>query len=47
MSQKRKQQRERHNAQEEKKGKNVVTWIFGGLIALAIIYISVILATMS
>ena len=38
MSQKRKLQRARHAAQEEQKGKNVVKWIFGALIVLAVIY---------
>lgn len=46
MSQKRKLQRARHAAQEEEKGKNIVKWIFGCLVALAIIYMiyTVILA---
>ena len=38
MSQKRKVQRARHDAQEEEKGKTIIKWIFGVLIALAVIY---------
>jgi hypothetical protein len=38
MSQKSKVNRERRAAQQEKKGKKVVNWIFGVLIVLAIFF---------
>lgn len=38
MSQKRKNQRANHNAQEQKKGEKVVMWIGGVLLALAVVY---------
>ncbi len=47
MSQKRKLQRARHAAQEEEKGKHIVKWIFGCLVALAVIYMVYIVITMS
>jgi len=40
MSQRRKAQRARHAAEEEAKGKNVVKWIFFGLIALAVVFLA-------
>ena len=39
MSQKKTAQRARHDAQEEENGKKVVKWIFGILIALAVLFI--------
>lgn len=38
MSQKSKMSRARREAKQEEEGKNVVKWIFIGLIVLAIIY---------
>ena len=39
MSQKRKNQRARHEAQEKKKAENVIYWIIGVLIVLALIMV--------
>ena len=47
MSQKRKLQRARYAAKEEEKGKSIVKWIFGCLVALAVIYMIYIVYTMS
>lgn len=42
MSQKSKMNRARREAKQEEEGKNVVKWIFIGLIVLAIIYVAYI-----
>lgn len=47
MSQKRKLQRARYAAKEEEKGKSIVKWIFGCLVALAVIYMIYIIFTVS
>lgn len=38
MSQKRKNQRAKHAKEQEEQGKKVVMYVFGGLIALAVIF---------
>ena len=44
MSQKSKINRARREAKQEEQGKNVVKWIFWGLIALAVIYAATFIA---
>ena len=39
MSKKNQTKREAYAKKQEEKGKKVVTWIFGGLIILAVIYL--------
>jgi len=39
MSQKRKAQRARHEAQQEKQAKGIINWIFGVLVVLAIVFL--------
>jgi flagellar basal body-associated protein FliL len=41
MSQKRKAQRARHEAEVAKKGKDVVMWIIIALIAFAVVYMGI------
>ena len=47
MSKKNNAKREAYAKKQEEQGKKVVTWIFGGLIALAIIYLIWTFAMMS
>lgn len=43
MSQNRKLRRARREAEEEKQGKKVVTWIFATLVIFAVIYLVVLM----
>jgi len=47
MSQKRKTQRARRAAQEEKQARKVVNWIFGALVVLAVIFLAIYIIGMS
>ncbi len=46
MSQKRKNQRANHDAQEQKKAEKVIMWIGGGLLALAVAYVIYVMTLM-
>lgn len=39
MSEKSKQRRARREAKQEQQAKNIIGWIFGGLILLAIVFV--------
>lgn len=43
MSQNRKLRRARREAEQEKQGKSVVTWIFASLVVFAVIYLVVLM----
>lgn len=45
MSQNRKLRRARREAEQEKQGKKIVTWIFAALVIFAVIYLVVLVVT--
>lgn len=45
MSQNRKLRRARREAEQEKQGKTIVTWIFAALVIFAVIYLIVLMVT--
>lgn len=45
MSQNRKLRRARREAEQEKQGKKIVTWIFAALVIFAVIYLVVLFVT--